>query len=79
MVFAGFGPHFCPRYKRSLKKKKKGLRRLRLFGSEYSSQGGRKSPKGAKIFPGGQLPPAPTSRTYDSISLNYWISTIKLV
>jgi len=34
-----------------------------LFGSEYSSQEGRKSPRGGpKIFPGGQLPP--TSRAY---------------
>jgi len=27
-VFAGFGPRFCPRNKRSLKTKKRGLRRL---------------------------------------------------
>jgi len=30
---------------------------MRLFGSECSSQGGRKSPRGAKIFPRGAAAP----------------------
>jgi len=68
MVFTGSGPRFCPRNMRSLEKRSSpdldrvlvpegkvfADFRLRLFGSEYSSQ--------AKIFPGWAAPLAPTSR-----------------
>jgi len=75
-VFAGLGPRSCPRSKCSLKKNK-GLRRLptafvwlriQFSGGAQIAQGG-----GAKIFPGGQLPP--TSRIY---GLDYFCTGVKV-
>jgi len=97
-IFIEFGPRFCPRNKRSLKKvlagfvplfcsrNKRSLKevfvdfRLLLFRSQNTVlRGGTSRPRGAKIFPGGQLllspphferikilspPHPPTSRAY---------------